>query len=177
MRKIYAFCVLILAFFSAQGQNLVPNPSFEDTTSTSQHSSLIICKTQVCSSVWWCTNWFAPTKGSPDYYNRCSGDSQNNVPKNFMGQIQPHSGNAYAGAGMFGGTWYRNQREYIADRLTSPLVSGKNYDVKFYVALADSAHWTINGIGAYLSTDTTDTQTFIVLPIFKTDYSSNIVSM
>lgn len=155
MRRIHAISGFVLAVFSLRGQNLVPNPSFEDTTSIIPNVLLEMCKTSSCTSYVYCANWFVPTTVTLCYFNKYAGDTANGVPKNFVGYQLAHTGNAYAGClALYGGKGYlTNQRSYISAKLSSSLISGKNYNVGFYLALADSSEWIANNIGAYLSSD------------------------
>ena len=91
-------------------QNLIPNPSFEDT----------ICVWPIPGNACWdyhatvgtsCVDWYAPAGSLPDYfhvnYNEIDsiwdridshGNTGNGVPNNFFGNnIYPRTGNAYAG--------------------------------------------------------------------------------
>ena len=137
MRKISAFCGLILVFCSSQGQNLVPNPSFEDVGS--------------CTSFLppWnsfdLTNWYSPNAGSPDPYNPCFTSSWGlSTPSNYMGYQVAHTGVGYAG--IVSCIQYKNEagiyREYISNKLISPLQAGKKYDVSFYVVRCQDKVWS-----------------------------------
>ena len=131
-----------MLFIKAQGQNLVPNSSFEIVTP---------CPTNLGQL----TNaypWFVPngSGGTPDLFNSCS----NSVPQNMVGYQDAHSGNGYAGISIYN-YWYNgsdiNNREYIAVQLNDTLIAGKKYCVEFYASLADSSFWAINRFGACLS--------------------------
>jgi len=62
-----------------------------------------------------------------------------------MGGIQPHSGNSYCGFYFLATTLDENQksnfyqREYIYNKLASPLKRGGLYSVSFYISLADKS--------------------------------------
>lgn len=45
-----------------------------------------------------------------------------------------------------------NQREYIQSELLSPMVVGQDYEVKFYLSLADFIEYGTSNIGVYFST-------------------------
>lgn len=131
------------------GQNLVPNPSFE------QYSTCPNSAGQIDYSA----PWFAPTTGTPDYFNSCiNGDSLwgniLGVPYNAFGFQNARTGSAYSG--LF--TQYpSNYREYIEVQLTTPLVSGIKYYISFFISLADSAQLASDDIGMYLSPVTIST--------------------
>jgi hypothetical protein len=140
-KLLILFFLLPLSLFAQQ--NLVPNPSFEDTVycpgSISDYNAVKF--------------WFNPTLHSPDYFHACS-DSLNpfssNVPNNFFGFQHAKDGFGYMGIGV---ALYNDTREYFSVKLIEPLVAGKQYCVSFYVSLADSVYYATDKIGAYLSTD------------------------
>ena len=124
-----------------QAVNLVINPSFESYSScptTYGQASLA-------------TPWTAPTTGTSDYLNACAPATfpSVNVPYTELG-YRP----ARTGVGMGGFIPYSaapDYREYLQAPLTSPLVASQTYEVKFYVALADTASLAVDRLGAYLS--------------------------
>jgi hypothetical protein len=127
------------------GVNLVPNGDFE---------SYGVCPVST-SAMANAAPWFAPTLGSPDYFNGCVPSYlPTSVPTNFSGVQAAHSGQAYAGeivyypdANILAGSY----REYIETPLLAPLVAGQAYRVSFYVNLADNAAYAVADLGAYLS--------------------------
>jgi hypothetical protein len=130
-------------------ENLVPNPSFEDTVN---------CPTYI-SQLHNARHWFSPTSNTPDYFNACFDDWVNaspDVPVNAWGTQNAHFGNAYAGFA----TYYSapNGREYIATQLTDTLKSGKRYCFEFFVSLSDSSVNGTNNLALYFS-ETNDTTT------------------
>ena len=80
--------MLIATTFSEKviGQNLVPNPSFED---------IVNCPYQF-NQVSYAAGWFI-TSNSPDYFNTCASGPDISIPYNWFGYHYPSSGNAYAG--------------------------------------------------------------------------------
>ncbi len=104
-------------------------------------------------------NWTKPLNGTPDYFNTNAAPSTHiDVPLNFQGTENPHSGNGYAGAYMYynnpGGsvTTDTNFREYIQTQLVQPLTANLTYRVSFWVSLSDFSGYALGHIGAYLST-------------------------
>jgi hypothetical protein len=140
--KLSVVFLFSVFFIKARGQNLVPNPSFEIVTP---------CPTNL-GQLTNASPWFVPTGsgGSPDLFNSCSIT----VPQNMIGYQNAHSGNGYAGLGVYG-YWYNgsniNNREYISVQLLDTMTAGKNYCVEFYASLADSSFWAVNRLGACLS--------------------------
>ena len=133
--------LLVLASATAlAAQNLVPIPGFENYTS---------CPTTIGQTSK-CVAWSTPTTGTSDYFHSCHTGPIVGVPTNTWGTQAAHGGDAYASfivyvdAGGFVG-------EYLEVALTSPLVSGEQYDVSFWVSLCDKSRWAIAELGAYLS--------------------------
>lgn len=140
--------VLFLAFgiagsiAVAQERNLVLNPGFEkydkcpqDYTPENLTHKLI-------------PGWTYPTRATPDYFNRCSPRNVG-VPKNFAGESEPHGGDGYAGA-ILSGT-EESYREYIQGTLSSPMVAGLQYCIKFYYRLASYSRFAVDQMSIYLS--------------------------
>ncbi len=111
-----------------QGQNLAPNPSFEDFTNCpigyGQGGPLP------------CTPWQSATAGTADYLHVCANPGTVGVPTNNFGFQNARTGQAYVGGySRFVAFEYR---EYVMAPLVQPLVAGTNYYVAFYVSLADN---------------------------------------
>ncbi|MBP1686035.1 MAG: hypothetical protein H6Q33_2178 [Deltaproteobacteria bacterium] len=125
----------------AQGQNLVPNPSFETYSQCPDFQAEIDRATP----------WTQPTLGTSDFYNACAGNNPYvSVPVNSFGNQAARTGNGYAGFILRPST-SGSYREYIEVALTAPLAAGVAYDVSFYVSLSDQSRWGIDKFGAYLS--------------------------
>lgn len=125
-------------------QNLVPNPSFEDTT----HCPLGLADMDAVSA------WHSPTWGSPDLFHMCYNEPDMNVsvPENLLGSQWSRTGNAHAGIILsdFGTNEYR---EYIQCEISHPLKSGGRYIVSFFVSRSDKATKACDNIGAVLSSE------------------------
>lgn len=127
---IFIFCC---AIWSLKGQNLVPNPSFEEYTSCLGGTS----------QFHFTTGW-GNFGGSPDYYNSCCiYPHAAGVPNNFCGHQYAQDGNAYAGIGatFTSFLWWR---EFIAVQLKQPLIIGQQYYVSFYASLTLDSLWSMN---------------------------------
>jgi hypothetical protein len=137
-------------------QNLVPNGSFEESTSCPTSSA------QMYLSLPW-TNFGLGL--SSDYYNSCSPpiifppDTFPNmsVPVNGGGIQQAKTGEAYGGIYTYGGVNETNGREYLQVVLAQPLHPGR-YIVSFWASLADRFAYAVGSLGAFLS-DTLVTRT------------------
>jgi len=146
MKKILYIFIQIIAL-NCIGQNLVPNPSFEQYT--------------ICPDSWSelsnCLSWNS-FSGSPDYYNECTPYQPPvgyyfGCPNNYMGFQYPHSGNAHIGVFTFFNQLL-NQREFIGTQLLLPLSVGQKYFISFYVNLGGQGQATIasNKMGVKFST-------------------------
>jgi hypothetical protein len=108
-----------------KGQNLVPNPSFEDT---------IRCPFSLgdydAASSW--TSY----ANSSDYFNRCHTTvTSSGVPSNWYGFQQPNSGDAYYGMITYSGSG--SYREILGANLITPLVIGQKYYASVSVCMAN----------------------------------------
>ncbi|MCE3278698.1 MAG: hypothetical protein K0S44_889 [Bacteroidetes bacterium] len=124
LKSLLIFFLLILATVAVKAQNLVPNPSFEDTTSC-----------PVFSDISYATGW-ENYRASPDYYNLCSASGSFGIPYNWVGQQNTYEGNGYAGIVAYASG---SQREVIGIQLTQNLIIGTKYFVSGYISRADSA--------------------------------------
>ena len=148
MKRVLHFTIFILYFtFFCNAQNLVPNPSFEDTLS---------CPTDQ-DQLYKVKPWFRPTMGTPDYFNQCyhsTSPTPMGIPLNFFGHQYARTGNAYAGEYVVYNKKYQFiNMEYIETRLIDSLKPGNKYFVTFYVSLGDTCNLATNRMGAYLSKD------------------------
>jgi OOP family OmpA-OmpF porin len=142
MRAPCLIVMMLLCFGSGRAQNLVPNSSFEEyfrcpaSFSTDRRDFFL-------------PGWSSANKGTPDHYHQCSwGD--NDVPFNWAGQSNAHSGMGYAGIY----TWSnngKNYREYIQVDLQAPLTKGAKYRVEFFFKLSSYSVFATDRIGFVLS--------------------------
>ncbi|MEW5846911.1 MAG: hypothetical protein AB1777_11710 [Bacteroidota bacterium] len=89
MRKFINITLLSLSCIVASGQNLVRNAGFEKYFTCPDNYTVEYTKRFI-------PDWMMPTKGTPDYFNRCSKEMVG-VPQNFMGSIFPTEGNGFVG--------------------------------------------------------------------------------
>ncbi len=138
--------LLVLALCSA-GQNLVTNPSFEERIRCPNNFSANFRDFNL-------PGWKSSNMGTPDYFNQCSwGDCD--VPFNWAGESNAHTGVAYAGIYIWSkpNAKPRSYREYIQGELVEPLKRGNRYRLEFYFKLASYSVYTADRIGLML-TDT-----------------------
>lgn len=137
---ITSFTFLLVCMLSfAQGENLVPNPSFEE----------IEKKPKKLGSIANATGWIAPTGARSDIF--LAGKSPDiDVPLNIYGKEDAKEGGNYAGIMAFS---YGNKlpRTYVSGKLVSPLKKGMKYCVKMNISLAEASKYACNNMGIKLS--------------------------
>ena len=145
MKKLTIYLCLFFAS-KADAQNLVLNPSFEDT---------IACTGTYAMQ---CKYWYWATYGSPDYFSEqpdiFCGTSY--VPQSGGGYQYARTGIAYVGLGVYTkhvSPNHINRREYVGGELSDTLKQGHEYCVSFYVSVAEEFKYVVDGIGLYLSVD------------------------
>lgn len=171
MKKVLLFFLIVSSF--SLGQNLVPNPSFEDTISCPNGGS------QISNALGW-----SSFRASPDYFNSCSSPNFFSVPDNFFNYQAAASGNAYTGIITY--TRDTNQverREIIGRNLMQPLIIGQRYFVSLKANLVlNSALWTnlaSNKLGVLFTTSAfsnVDSDSEIPINNFAHIYSDEIIS-
>lgn len=144
MREIFYWIMALCAFAfpaHAQTQNLVSNPGFEEHTGCPERNG----------DIKKCISWSSTSPGStPDYFHRCYRHGTTvgveiGVPQNSEGTRMPVSGDAYVGLALFFKKNYFN-REYIQNKLLTPLEKGVKYNVSFYISLSDSSEFVSDHI-------------------------------
>lgn len=140
-----------ISSFGQQGENLVPNGSFEATDG----------KVKKLGGIESATGWTSPTGVRADLYTP-SKVPEINVPDNLYGKEEAKEGSNYVGIVGFS---YGNKvpRSYIMVKLDAPLKKGLRYCVKFNVSLAESSKYASNQIGVNFAKNpfATDEKTII----------------
>ena len=140
MKKYIFVSFLFIYCLRCFSQNLVPNPSFEDTISCPNGLGFIDRA----------LGWSSYSE-SPDYFNSCASSCAYplvcyGIPDNFFGSQQAYNGNAYVGLGTFA---EYPIRELIGIQLTQPLIPHKKYYVSCYISRAGAYPlYLYNGSGA-----------------------------
>jgi OOP family OmpA-OmpF porin len=125
------FIFFILLSCKCLAQNLIPNPSFES------YSECPVMITQ--DRLLGLNDWYQPTHGSADYYNRCS-KKVCGVPLNLLGYMQARTGNGYVGIITYlKEKGKKEYREYLEAQLSDRLIKGHQYCVQVHIALARSS--------------------------------------
>jgi hypothetical protein len=141
MNKVLIGLFLFLSL-KVSAQNLVLNPSFEDT---------IACTGTYAMP---CNYWYWTTFGSPDYFSEQPDfNCVVQAPQSTVGFQYARTGIAYVGLATFASAPFFNYREYVGGILSDTLKQGHQYCVSFYVSLANLSKYAVDGIGLYLSVD------------------------
>ena len=143
--KKFIICLCLFSAIKADAQNLVLNPSFEDT---------IACTGTYAMP---CNYWYWATYGSPDYFSEQPDiNCVVPAPQSTAGFQYARTGIAYVGLGLFTQhiiPTFINKREYVGGILLDTLRQGHEYCVSFYVSVAEKCKYVTDGIGLYLSVD------------------------
>ncbi|MBS1634743.1 MAG: gliding motility-associated C-terminal domain-containing protein [Bacteroidetes bacterium] len=152
--KSLFFGILISLFQTRiSAQNLVLNPSFENTSSNCGNLGGEGFTTDLLN--WDDANSGADSCSSPDLFSACNtlpivgGPGPTNMPNSALGYQYSRTGTHHAGIITYDGT--DQYREYIEGQTSAPLVAGQVYCVSMYVSLANSVVWSTNNIGIYFS--------------------------
>lgn len=143
----YIKILLFLISFQLSSQNLIQNPSFENTKRCSEIIGAFDRNVK---------NWTSPTFGTTDLFNSCA-KGQVGIPYNYNGLQQPKDGNNYAGFYLHSDD---NYREYIQVELSKRLEKGKKYKISFFVSLAENSDFAIKNIDYLLSVNKLNTSIF-----------------
>lgn len=137
--------IFLILPYSAEAQNLLPNPSFENfqncpTTTTSGLAAPDI------------DDWEMPVNhvGTPDVYNSCHTGGIVGVPNNLLGTQNALTGNGYIG--LYASRVNTPVREYVGATLSAPMQAGFTYRVVCNYSLADDCQLAADGFGVHFST-------------------------
>lgn len=123
------FNILVMFCYS---QNLVNNPSFENSKYVSEHLG------NFNNNI---SNWSTPNTGSTDVFHI---ESEAVGTINFFGNQKPKQGNTYAGMYVLAP---ENYREYIQGELSKILTENESYTISFYISLAENSSHAIKNLG------------------------------
>jgi OmpA-OmpF porin, OOP family len=153
MKKHFTFFLLItlaLTSLYAQSENLVINGSFHRyyrcPQSFNQYNRSINTFLQ---------GWFSVNRSTPDFFHRCSKNTDVGVPANFAGQIEPLSGDGYIGLILRVDPrtyqYTATYSEHITGILERPLKKNQMYCFSMSYAYAQNSGMKTNSIGVYFS--------------------------
>jgi hypothetical protein len=164
MKNIFII-FLSIAQQASYGQNLIINPSFEDTITFNPNNPYAYGPEAVPP---WFTSWPSPDFLSESYYNGWF----TYAPQNVFGYQFARTGIAYVGFAAYEPfEAIADRRELVSYTLSQPLIANHNYYLEFYVSCADSGMFAVDGMGAYFSIDTPlfyQTGLLNSLPIYNT---------
>lgn len=162
MKKYSVFCVLVSLALGGRAQNLVYNPSFEQTDDCPPpHTS------QRSNSLSLTAFWDNPTRGRSLLYHACTeyqyeGFDYPLVPRRPDGRLLAGTGMGFSqicayldinrwSAFQSSFAWYMprsaNYREYLQVRLRKPLVADEPYCLKMKVALLPTSAYAVANLG------------------------------
>lgn len=168
-KPVFYIILFVLLPFSGAAQNLVPNPSFEDT---------IYCPSWI-NDYASCTFWNSATSASPDVFHSCVIGT-GGVPFNDFGYQLPDHGEAYAGLITYASaSSEENYREYLTVELLEPLQAGIEYNWCISASLMDNASYGSNNIGVSLTSNAVSSVTqenLTSVPVYG-NHSSIVIDM
>jgi hypothetical protein len=150
--SIKGFIILVTIIFPCllRGQNLVPNPSFEEGPDQCGFTRL--------PELFNIPHWTLPTPGTTDIFSTqisnqiCWAYAPRSTTTNSfspaIGHQYPRSGNRFVG--MISMALSRPEiryREYLQAKLTEPLAIGETYCAEMYVSLAEQPKYASNNLG------------------------------
>lgn len=137
LKAIVSFSFVAASFLSyGQGENLVPNGSFESKEKSPKR----------LGSIANATGWSSPTGVRADYFMP-SKVQDIGAPDNIYGNEDAKEGSNYIGVTAFS---YGNKvpRSYAMTKLEAPMKKGLKYCVKFNVSLSEASKYATNNIAA-----------------------------
>lgn len=150
-RNIYLLFFL-LASVNLTAQNLVVNPSFEQTNSNCGNFGGEGFFSDLSGS--WdnaSNNIEGDSCSSPDLFSECNvifgGPAPTNMPNSVLGYQYSRTGTRHAG--IITHESLDEYREYIQGRTISPLVAGQSYCVSMYVSLGNAVLYATDNMGIY----------------------------
>lgn len=134
--------------------NIVPNPSFEETSGRVKGEGAVELAAP----------WKSMTLIAVDLYSASAKSDEYSVPKNVYGEEDPKTGSNYVGLPFYG-YGSREPRAYLGVELTQSLEAGKEYCMKFHVSMSDMSKFAVNNLGIHVSKEDVTDQTDGVLSL------------
>jgi hypothetical protein len=154
MKKNFTYLLFMLMSVFASAQNLVVNPSFEQTASTCGNFGGEDFFNDLNGS--WnnaSNNALGDSCSSPDLFSACNtlfgNPTPTNMPSAVLGYQYSRTGTHHAG--IITHEALSEYREYIQGRTTSPLQAGTAYCVSMYVSLGDNSSFATDNMGIYFT--------------------------
>jgi hypothetical protein len=169
LKLIFLILLYLIGYSNAISQNLVPNPSFED------YDSMASLPYYIEDS----EPWFDPKFhmwSSADLWNIESGF----VPGTPAGDRYPRTGDAFSGLICYTNytsdtnNIFHGAKEYIAVKLTSPLISGFTYTVSYYYSVGEIfSNSFVTNLGVLFVNDTSSINTTLHITNAYTNITYN----
>lgn len=162
MRLRVIFLILYTCLFNLQAQNLVDNPGFEDIYTKELRCDYYQSGREYNSV--FKSGWSNAGQGTSDIYslyvdsNCVTYAFPKLIPSRFVVNRLPHSGKTMSAFLAYDYTYNypgynHNYREYIQNKLKSPVIKGQKYRVTFYVLLHENSNRAVNNIGVHFSVE------------------------
>lgn len=143
--KLHWYPIILLLFLnytnSAISQNLVLNPSFENS---------IKCPVTTNNFDGFVADWACLPYTNITYFHSCANNNTAGVPYNWYGFQFARTGNGYASIYSKAWDWDPDKRGYITGIFSTILDKDSVYCVKYYTNLCDIANGAIQNIDAYI---------------------------
>ena len=152
MVKVFIIIFMMFSIFLDGQNNLLQNGDFEKIVQCPQnHTKYLSTDTNKILL----PHWHFINRSTPDFFHRCSNDSDVGIPCNFAGCSEPLSGNGYIGMILRVDSHYyqynKGYVEHIATEIFPSLDRNHFYLVKFFYKLAPNSGIASNGLGVYFS--------------------------
>ena len=145
MKNLVLIGFVLYCFVKKKAQNLVPNPSFEDT---------IDCTNALISNS---PPWCSVGNVAFTHLIPCQTDPSFSSPRQFAGWFDsyqlPRTGFAYGSFGTYNenAVDYNYYQHFAQVQLKQNLIINKSYCVTYYVSLFNNDKYSVDRLGAYLS--------------------------
>lgn len=152
MVKVFIIIFMMFSIFLDGQNNILQNGDFEKIVQCPQnHTKYLSTDTNKILL----PHWHFINRSTPDFFHRCSNDSDVGIPCNFAGCSEPLSGNGYIGMILRVDSHYyqynKGYVEHIATEIFPSLDRNHFYLVKFFYKLAPNSGIASNGLGVYFS--------------------------
>lgn len=152
MVKVLIIIFMMFSIFLDGQNNILQNGDFEKIVLCPQnHTKYLSTDTNKILL----PHWHFINRSTPDFFHRCSNDSDVGIPCNFAGCSEPLSGNGYIGMILRVDSHYyqynKGYVEHIATEIFPSLDRNHFYLVKFFYKLAPNSGIASNGLGVYFS--------------------------
>ena len=149
--RFFTLCFSCLLVLSLRGQNFINNGGFENYEKCPNGFNtgpFLKLKRKLVN------DWFIPTKGSPDYFNRCEG-YKGPTFKRWSNSFTPYKGNGVVGLilgdldEVNGFNWF--YREYAESKMNGSLIKDSLYSIELFVLLLPKSEVAADSIQVCLS--------------------------